>query len=193
MNSAKNKDAFIVQEWTSRTFYFPISCLPSGLKEAVASAYLCMRAIDQIEDHPNLDNLSKAQLLREISSQLQSISTEIAVADFSRLCSTHPQPLPEVTIRIGEWATLVPESIAPRIWDATAAMADRMAHWAVKGWKIETETDLNCYTFSVAGAVGLLLSDLWAWKVLDAPFCVLKKQLLLGLSFLVGYSYSVAY
>jgi farnesyl-diphosphate farnesyltransferase len=71
--------------------------------------------------------------------------------------------LPEVTLRIGEWAILAPETIAPRIWDATAAMSDRMAYWAESNWKIETEADLDRYTFSVAGAVGLLLSDLWGW------------------------------
>jgi farnesyl-diphosphate farnesyltransferase len=42
-------------------------------------------------------------------------------------------------------------------------MADRMAHWAEHNWHIETESELNQYTFSVAGSVGLLLSDLWAW------------------------------
>lgn len=42
-------------------------------------------------------------------------------------------------------------------------MADRMAYWASCNWKIHTEADLDRYTFGVAGAVGLLLSDLWAW------------------------------
>ena len=42
-------------------------------------------------------------------------------------------------------------------------MAERMAHWADRNWIIRTEADLNQYTFSVAGSVGLLLSDLWAW------------------------------
>jgi farnesyl-diphosphate farnesyltransferase len=42
-------------------------------------------------------------------------------------------------------------------------MADRMAQWAEDGWMIHTETDLDRYTFGVAGSVGLLLSDLWAW------------------------------
>ena len=28
---------------------------------------------------------------------------------------------------------------------------------------LRQKADLDCYTFSVAGAVGLLLSDLWAW------------------------------
>ncbi len=158
-----HKNALKVLEETSRTFYIPISRLPSELQEATASAYLCMRAIDEIEDHPHLENSSKAQILKTISLKLQSIARETATDEFSKLFNTDPQPLPEVTIRILEWALLAPESIAPRIWDATAAMADRMAHWAVTGWKIDTETDLDCYTFSVAGAVGLLLSDLWAW------------------------------
>jgi farnesyl-diphosphate farnesyltransferase len=42
-------------------------------------------------------------------------------------------------------------------------MADRMAYWAENNWQIQTEADLDRYTFGVAGAVGLLLSDLWSW------------------------------
>ena len=38
-----------------------------------------------------------------------------------------------------------------------------MATWAERNWKCETEKDLDAYTFAVAGAVGLLLSDIWAW------------------------------
>ncbi len=34
------KDALEILKATSRTFYIPISRLPSGLQEAVASAYL---------------------------------------------------------------------------------------------------------------------------------------------------------
>jgi hypothetical protein len=55
-------DALEVLKATSRTFYVPISRLPSGLQEAVSSAYLCMRAIDEIEDHPNLHRADKARM-----------------------------------------------------------------------------------------------------------------------------------
>jgi farnesyl-diphosphate farnesyltransferase len=154
--------ALTVLRETSRTFYIPISRLPLQLQEAVASAYLCMRAIDEVEDNSELDNKTKAKILREISLKFQSASENSTIEDFSsQLFDLHL--LPEVTSRIGEWALLAPASIAPRIWDATAAMADRMAYWAENQWQIQTESDLNCYTFSVAGAVGLLLSDLWAW------------------------------
>lgn len=157
------RDALEILKETSRTFYIPISRLPEGLQEAVASAYLCMRAIDEIEDHPKLDNLTKVGLLRNISLGLQAAVETSSIKDFSFGLSARENELPEVSIRIGEWAALAPESIAPRVWDATAAMADRMAHWASINWTIHTEADLDRYTFGVAGAVGLLLSDLWAW------------------------------
>jgi farnesyl-diphosphate farnesyltransferase len=156
-------DALDILKQTSRTFYIPIVRLPKGLQEAVASAYLCMRAIDEIEDHPQLDNLTKAKLLRTISLTFQAAVDGFAVDAFCAGFSTYEKILPEVSFRIREWALLAPETIAPRIWDATAAMADRMAFWAENNWEIATESDLDRYTFGVAGAVGLLLSDLWVW------------------------------
>jgi farnesyl-diphosphate farnesyltransferase len=160
---ALRKDALEILKETSRTFYIPISRLPSGLQAAVASAYLCMRAIDEIEDHPELDNQTKAKLLQTISLNLQAAVDGFTFDNSSLFLSLDQGQLPEVSMRIGEWAELAPATIAPRIWDATVAMADRMAYWAANGWAVHTEAELDSYTFGVAGAVGLLLSDLWAW------------------------------
>ncbi len=148
---------------TSRTFYIPIARLPGELQDAVASAYLCMRAIDEVEDTPDLDNQTKAQLLRSISLSLQETTDVDSYQRIGANLAAYNDVLPEVSLNIGEWVSLAPETIAPRICDATAAMADRMAYWAEQNWTITTEADLNRYTFSVAGAVGLLLSDLWGW------------------------------
>ena len=156
------EDAVNTLRETSRTFYFSIVDLPSGLREAVMSTYLSLRAIDEIEDHPRLDKLTKTRLLRDISFNCQCLDSVGANELFPALepCREY---LPEVTNRLGEWLALAPETIAPRIWDASSVMAQRMAYWVGNDWKIRTEADLDCYTFSVAGAVGLLLSDLWAW------------------------------
>ncbi|BDA70842.1 hypothetical protein RIVM261_063650 [Rivularia sp. IAM M-261] len=156
-------DALELLKETSRTFYIPIVRLPRGLQEAVASAYLCMRAIDQIEDDSELDNQTKSKLLRNISLTLQAGVDGFAVDAFTEAFVGYENKLPEVTLRLREWLILAPETIAPRIWDATAAMSDRMAYWAERNWRIDDESDLDRYTFGVAGAVGLLLSDLWAW------------------------------
>ncbi len=64
---ALQQDALDMLQKTSRTFFIPISRLPPGLQEAIASAYLCMRAIDEIEDHVQIETLEKKRQLRTIS------------------------------------------------------------------------------------------------------------------------------
>ena len=156
-------DALKALKETSRTFYIPISRLPDNLREAVASAYLCMRAIDEVEDHPDIENFIKAKILRQMSLNLQAVNEKPGIKDFSADLAPYENILTDVSLQLGKWALLAPNTIAPRIWDATAAMADRMAYWTENNWTIRTEAHLNQYTFSVAGAVGILLSDLWSW------------------------------
>jgi farnesyl-diphosphate farnesyltransferase len=146
-------------EASSRTFFIPIVGLPPRLQEAVASAYLCLRAIDEIEDHDQLGGQVRAGLLRGISRLLQ---TDCPADELRSLRASVPG-LPEVTQQLPAWLAMAPPDIAARIWDVTAAMADRMADWVQCGWSIGGRSDLDRYTFSVAGAVGLLLCDLWAW------------------------------
>jgi len=63
---------------------------------------------------------------------------------------------------LGDRALLAPSSIAPRVWEATATIADRMAQWTEDGETIQSEADLDRSTFGGVGSVGLLLLDLWA-------------------------------
>jgi farnesyl-diphosphate farnesyltransferase len=145
---------------TSRTFFIPISRLSPGVREAVASAYLCMRAIDEIEDHPNLPAEEKASLLRSIS---QILKRKDNGTELEALFHPYKSILPEVTIRMGDWLELSPETIVSNVGEATATMSDGMADWVLKDFKVQTEEDLDSYTFYVAGLVGLLLSEIWLW------------------------------
>lgn len=162
----RSADILRVLKETSRTFFIPIVRLPGILQETIGSAYLCMRAIDEIEDHPTLDNAAKAFLLHRLSWAMQARAgnPENAKEDpFKTAFSSYRRILPEVTLRLSDWLSKAPTGIAPRVWDATIAMADRMAYWVERNWEIITEADLDSYTFSVAGAVGLLVCDIWAW------------------------------
>ncbi len=153
-------------EETSRTFAIPIARLSGDLRDAVGSAYLCLRAIDEIEDHPDLSSAAKAQILRGMSFALQGADAsqdELSESTFAAAFAGHEHALPEVSLRLAEWSSMPRRDIAPRIWDCTAAMADRMAFWVERDFRVRTKSDLDAYTFSVAGAVGLLLSDLWSW------------------------------
>ncbi len=158
---AAPRDALALLEETSRTFAIPIARLPAdGLRQAVTAAYLCLRALDEVEDHPTLDPRAKATTLRALGRVLQ---TSFDAAAIAAVLEAHQAVLPEVTRRLHEWTQLAPPPIAPRIWDAAAAMAERMALWVECGWAIDTVRDLDSYTFGVAGAVGVLLSDVWMW------------------------------
>ena len=68
--AALQKEALDMLKKTSRTFYIPITFLEPKLKKAVASAYLCMRAIDEVEDHETLDPKIKQELLIATSKML---------------------------------------------------------------------------------------------------------------------------
>src|SRR5579884_722646 len=127
-------------EATSRTFFIPITRLPDGLQDAVAASYLCLRALDEIEDHPELPAAAKSALLRGISGILQATSAaddktgDMVAQRLRALFAPDALALPAVTLQLGEWLAAAEEPIAPRIWDATGAAAERMALWAERGW-----------------------------------------------------------
>ncbi|WP_244208947.1 squalene/phytoene synthase family protein [Paenibacillus ferrarius] len=161
INNVVLNDAMTMLKKTSRTFYIPISHLDTGLREAVASAYLCMRAIDEVEDHPDLNESLKVEILMGIQETFNAPNVIDAVTEF---LLPYREQLPEVSWRLDEWLNLCPSSAAPIVNRYIQKMSLEMAEWAACNWKIETEEDLDRYTYSVAGMVGEMLSDLWFWN-----------------------------
>ncbi|MNI21458.1 Squalene/phytoene synthase [compost metagenome] len=153
-------DAMTMLKKTSRTFYIPITYLDPGIKEAVTSAYLCMRAIDEIEDHEEISEKLKSELLFGIHETFQSPNM---IEETQKLLAPHQAILPAVTMQIDEWALLCPASGAPIVNKYISKMALQMSEWVQNGWHIHTEEDLDRYTYSVAGMVGEMLSELWLW------------------------------
>ncbi|MDX6574964.1 MAG: farnesyl-diphosphate farnesyltransferase [Blastocatellia bacterium] len=156
------KNATDVLRDTSRTFYLSIIRLPPGLREAVMSSYLCLRAIDEIEDHLELDRVTKTRLLRSVSCGIQATNGG-PLDGISEELKAYDHQLPEVTLRIEDWLALAPKTVAQRILQTTSAMADSMSYWVERDWRIQTKSDLDSYTFCVAGSIGLLLCYLWDW------------------------------
>jgi farnesyl-diphosphate farnesyltransferase len=157
-----SQDATEILRQTSRTFYLSIVQLPPEIKEAVMSSYLLLRAIDEIEDHPHLEKTVRVSLLCALSREMR-LRPKPAANAFAAILRPYRDRLYEVTNRIDEWLSLSPAVVAPLLQQTTSKMAQRMAYWVSNDWRIHTKHDLDRYTFSVAGAVGLLLSDLWKW------------------------------
>jgi farnesyl-diphosphate farnesyltransferase len=156
-----NKEARDVLKATSRTFYIPISHLAKGVQEAVASAYLCMRAIDEIEDHPELQSTTKSDLLLSVSQILQR--KPFNENELIELFQPYESHLPKVTLQLGNWIKVCPPTILESVLESVATMAKGMAEWVQKDWKIHNEEDLDEYTYYVAGLVGVMLNDIWKW------------------------------
>ncbi|MCM3324157.1 squalene/phytoene synthase family protein [Cytobacillus kochii] len=146
---------------TSRTFFIPISLLVTELRETVASAYLCMRAIDEIEDHPDLEPALKSKLLHNIGDVLRS--AQYSKETFIEMFKPFEKELPEVTLRLYDWISFCPDEIRVKVVESTAIMASGMGDWVDKDWQIQSEADLDQYTYTVAGLVGVMLTDIWKW------------------------------
>src|SRR5699024_6710254 len=82
---------------------------------------------------------------------------------YQTLIQNYKETLPEVTVRLGDWLRVCPEGIVEKVKQYTGEMAGGMADWVEKDWSIETNEDLDDYTYYVAGLVGVLLSEIWYW------------------------------
>ncbi|MDF2857803.1 MAG: phytoene synthase [Neobacillus sp.] len=154
------KDALRVLKETSRTFYIPITFLQKDLKHSVAAAYLIFRAIDEIEDHDEVSNDIKYSILMQLSELFKHPFNE---EEYLKILSPIKVKMPEVTLRLGEWVQVCPDSALSIVMNASSEMAFGMAKWSKANWKIHTRADLDDYTYYVAGLVGVMLSDLWEW------------------------------
>ena len=154
------KEAMQVLKETSRTFYIPITFLKNDLKMSVAAAYLAMRAIDEIEDHEGLSNEVKFDLLTATSELLKETFDAEA---YEALLAPYADELPEVSLRLADWLTFCPEGSRKIVQASTSEMSFGMAKWAKANWQVHTREDLDDYTYYVAGLVGTMLSELWAW------------------------------
>ena len=155
------KDVMRVLKETSRTFAIPIRLLKKDLRQAVSTAYLVYRGIDEIEDHETLPNEMKVDILNDISELFkQPFTTE----EYLAIIAPIHDELPEVSIRVPDWLHACPETAQPILREIAVEMAHGMSKWAEKNWDVQTKEDLDEYTYYVAGIVGVLLSKLWDWS-----------------------------
>src|SRR5690625_1616070 len=121
-----------------------------------------MSAIDEIEDHEEMDANIKASLLRQTRDLLVK-DEDFDKYTYEQLVNPYKAELPEVTLRLGDWIEICPSGIEKSVRNYTAEMASGMADWVEKDWEIHTKEDLDDYTYYVAGLVGVMLSDIWKW------------------------------
>jgi farnesyl-diphosphate farnesyltransferase len=149
----------------SRTFALSIEQLPRVLRDSITIAYLMFRVSDCLEDHPDIEPARKAELLRlwdrilRGDAPMQALTDAVAVLDGSD---------PEVYVAqqasglVEQLATL-PEEIQASILRHVRETSLGMARWQERAPCVGDEAEMDDYMHHVAGLVGYLVTDIFAW------------------------------
>ncbi|MFQ5612805.1 MAG: squalene/phytoene synthase family protein [Anaerolineae bacterium] len=149
----------------SRTFALSIEQLPQILRDSLTVSYLLLRISDTLEDHPTLPADRKAHLLRQWARILDKaqpvgdLTAHIAGLDGSDPDIHVAQNADIVVEQLHRLPGEVQEMIIRRVHRTSLGMA----RWQEHGPFVEDEAALDDYMHQVAGRVGYLVTDLFAW------------------------------
>lgn len=149
----------------SRTFALGIERLPGILCEATTIAYLLLRVSDYLEDNEEMTTDQKVELLniwvnilRE-EEKVERLTARITHADTTNPDAIVAQQAKEILQHLRSLPIAVQEIIVRHVINSTQGMA----RWAQKGPNVADEKEMDDYMFEVAGRVGYLVTQLFAW------------------------------
>lgn len=158
----------------SRTFAIGIERLPGVLCEATTIAYLLLRVSDYLEDNEEMDPGQKVRLLnlwvnilRE-EEDIKALTDTLTHADTANPDAIVTQHAGEILLQLRSLPRDVQEIIARHVIHSTQGMA----RWTKKGPNVADEMELDDYMFEVAGRVGYLVTQLFAWY----SFTIRRKE-----------------
>ena len=150
----------------SRTFALSIELLPYILRESITLSYLLLRVSDCLEDNEQIPVEEKPELLRLWANVLNGSAPVDALS--TRIAYLAPSDDPEVqtALRAGEYLVLLknlPDDLQKIIINRVQQTSLGMARWQAHGPFVEDETAMDDYMHQVAGLVGYLLTEIFAW------------------------------
>jgi farnesyl-diphosphate farnesyltransferase len=150
---------------TSRTFALGIERLPRVLCDATTIAYLLLRVSDYLEDNEEMETSKKmvllnlwVNILRE-EEKVETLIQKLTNADTDNPDAIVAQHSKEILQRLRLLPYEVQEIIIHHVINSTLGMA----RWANQGPVVHDEKELDDYMFEVAGRVGYLITQLFAW------------------------------
>jgi phytoene/squalene synthetase len=150
---------------SSRTFAIGIERLPKDLSHALTIAYLLLRVSDYLEDNAEMPPQQKVRLLylwdKVLGGELPAVHlmaemTYPSVETPDSLVASHADYLYQELMTLPEGMRL---PILKHVRDSTIGMA----RWVSRGPLVKNEADMDDYMHEVAGRVGYLVTELFAW------------------------------
>lgn len=149
----------------SRTFALSIEQLPQVLRDSITVAYLLFRVSDCLEDVALVPAERKAELLRLWAhaligeTSLEALTEQIVDWDGTDPEIAVAQNADFVIRQLRKLPTEIQDPIVKHVYDTSLGMA----RWQEHGPYVEDEPALDDYMHEVAGRVGYLLTDIFAW------------------------------
>jgi farnesyl-diphosphate farnesyltransferase len=150
---------------TSRTFALGIERLPRILCDATTIAYLLLRVSDYLEDNEQMEPDEKVALLNLwVNILREEEKVESLTGQLPRTVANNPDAIvtqysKDLLLRLHSLPYEVQEIIIRHVINCTLGMA----RWTKQGPTVQDEKDLDDYMFEVAGRVGYLITQLFAW------------------------------
>ncbi len=166
---------------TSRTFYLSICKLPGDVGRVLCVAYLLLRVSDFFEDSAALEATEKLRWLERWYDALggEPLSTDwsaqIAAIGATEVDVAAAQRAPMILAEFEALPEDIREPVRRHVRDSTAGMI----RWINRGPYVVTEHDLDDYMHEVAGRVGYLSTEVFAW---GSPAIARRKRELMSLA-----------
>jgi farnesyl-diphosphate farnesyltransferase len=151
----------------SRTFALSIERLPGVVGDAMCLAYLLLRVSDFLEDNDYMPAERKVALLKLWDSVLAG--DEPAEKLVAELADHEPGDDPDARVAAQADEVLakvhaLPVAVQTQMLVHVRNSTQGMARWVARGPdNICVETDMDDYMHEVAGRVGYLVTDIFAW------------------------------
>lgn len=158
-------DQYRMLRQVSRTFALSIELLPRVLRDALTVAYLMLRVSDYLEDQSVAPPARRAELLRRWARTVGGqLPVQAFLAELGRPAGDDPEAvLAGCADRLLADLAVLPGPIQRSIVKCVVRTSLGMARWQEHGPYIGDEAEMDDYMHQVAGRVGYLLTDFFAW------------------------------
>lgn len=150
---------------SSRTFAIGIERLPKRLNQPMTTAYLLLRVSDYLEDNVEMPAAQKVDLLNKWEQVLEG---KLPLHELNRQLTFPDQPTPDAVVALNVdkvYASLqsLPSEVRGPIIKHVGDSTRGMARWVARGPDVQNENDMDDYMHEVAGRVGYLVTEIFAW------------------------------
>jgi farnesyl-diphosphate farnesyltransferase len=152
---------------TSRTFALSIERLPGLVSDSLCLGYLLLRVSDYLEDNRYMPAKRKVELLElwaEILSAEQPATHLAGILRNEAAADDEPDAIAARACgEILAGTETLPKILRQQLLAHVRSSTLGMARWVARGPLVRDESDMDDYMHEVAGRVGFLVTDVFAW------------------------------